>query len=135
MAKKQGVNWGGKQVYSGTVFVDNSTEVQAQMDVNVTRALEALGVAAVGLIVNNMQMGYRTPIRDTGSLMRDVQYHVSINEKTTAVGNTLHYGPYVHDGTRYITGRPYITDGLTKPSAKMRLKTVAGAYLQEGFDG
>lgn len=121
-------------VKADTTFVDNSKQVLARVSINVGRALEAMGTEAVGMIVKNMQSGYGKPIRDTGNLMRDVQYHVSLNNKEVAVGNTLEYAPFVHDGTQKMAKREYITDALVNPANKQRLTQVASAYLAEGFE-
>lgn len=86
---------------------DHSEAVLAQMDANVERALTAMGIKAVGLIVKQMESGYTTPhknrthgttsdggthtaIRETGDLMRDVSYEVgNSGEGTVDVGNSL----------------------------------------------
>lgn len=86
---------------------DHSEAVLAQMDANVERALTAMGIKAVGLIVKQMESGYTTPhknrthgttsdggthtaIRETGDLMRDVFYEVgNSGEGTVDVGNSL----------------------------------------------
>lgn len=130
---------GGRSVGTHSIkaevrFVDNSKNVEAQMSANISRALDALGVEAVGMIVKQMEKGYGKPIRLTGNLMRDVQYHASINNKEVAVGNTLSYAPFVHDGTQKMHKREYITDALTRTANKQRLKQVASAYLSDGFE-
>lgn len=86
---------------------DHSEAVLAQMDVNVERALTAMGIKAVGLIIRQMESGYTTPhknrthgttsdggthtaIRETGDLMRDVFYEVgNSGAGTVDVGNSL----------------------------------------------
>ena len=40
---------------------DNAEVVLTQMDANVERALTAMGIKAVGLIVKQMESGYTTP--------------------------------------------------------------------------
>lgn len=40
---------------------DHSEAVLAQMDANVERALTAMGIKAVGLIIRQMESGYTTP--------------------------------------------------------------------------
>ena len=86
---------------------DHAEAVLTQMDANVERALTAMGIKAVGLIVRQMESGYTTPhknrthgttsdggthtaIRETGDLMRDVSYEVgNSGEGTVDVGNSL----------------------------------------------
>ena len=71
-------------------FEDNSDAVIAQVSANKKRALEALGIKAGELIVKNMQSGYGKPIRQTGDLMRDVNYAVENSATDTVdVGNSL----------------------------------------------
>ena len=79
---------------------DHSETVLAQMDANVERALTAMGIKAVGLIVKQMESGYTTPhknrthgttsdggthtaIRETGDLMRDVSFDEGITGTST----------------------------------------------------
>lgn len=83
-----------------TQLNDHSEAVLAQMDANVERALTAMGIKAVGLIVKQMESGYTTPhknrthgttsdggthtaIRETGDLMRDVSFDEGITGTST----------------------------------------------------
>lgn len=117
------------------VFTDNSDKVIAQMDGNVERALTAMGTKAVNLILWQMRQGYGKPIRQTGDLQRDVSYQVgNSGPNTVDVGNTLKYGPYVHDGTSKMAGRPYIRDALTGESHQKQLQNVAEEALKQGFE-
>lgn len=117
------------------VTEDNSKAIMRQVDTNCTAALHAMGIKAVNLILWQMQHGYGKPIRDTGDLQRDVAYEVLPEEQAVIVGNGLDYAIYVHDGTRKMTGRPYIRDALTKPTSIKQLEQVAAAYMGQGFDG
>jgi hypothetical protein len=128
---------------------DHSEAVLAQMDANVERALTAMGVKAVGLIVRQMESGYTTPhknrthgttsdggthtaIRETGDLMRDVFYEVgNSGAGTVDVGNSLEYGVFIHEGTSRLESRPYIRDALTNGAEN--LQQVASAYLKMGM--
>ena len=128
---------------------DHAEAVLAQMDANVERALTAMGIKAVGLIVRQMESGYTTPhknrthgtasdggthtaIRETGDLMRDVSYEVgNSGAGTVDVGNSLEYGVFVHEGTSRLESRPYIRDALTNGSEE--LQRVASAYLKMGM--
>lgn len=119
---------------ASVVLKDYSIKVKAQMAGNVTMALTAMGIKAVNLILHQMQRGYGKPIRKTGDLQRDVSYDVGRSgDNTVDVGNTLEYGPYVHEGTYKMKGRPYIKDALTGETAKQQLQKVAEAYLKQGF--
>ena len=116
-------------------LTDNSAKVLAQISQNKQAALMALGTKAVNLILHEMQYGYGKPIRDTGDLMRDVSYEVeNSGPDTVDVGNSLFYGPYVHEGTHKMAGRPYILSGLTRNNASEQLKQAVAAPLKNGFE-
>ena len=128
---------------------DHSEAVLEQMDANVERALTAMGIKAVGLIVRQMESGYTTPhknrthgttsdggthtaIRETGDLMRDVSYEVgNSGAGTVDVGNSLEYGVFIHEGTSRLESRPYIRDAMTNGAEE--LQRVASAYLKMGM--
>ena len=130
-------------------FVDHSGHVKLQMTGNKKRALTAMGMRAVALIVKQMQTGYHDPhptrdsqgrptggthtdIRFTGDLMRDVNFEVEASAPDTVdVGNSLGYAPFVHEGTYKLKGRPYIKDAIMEGAAE--LQRVAEAPLKEGF--
>ena len=114
-------------------FNDNSKVVLKTLEGNIPAALNAMGITAVNLIAHQMQDGYGKPIRQTGDLMRDVQYEVDEQGQKTRVGNTLEYGPYVHDGTYKMAGRPYVRDGLTGGEAARKLKQSAEPHISRGF--
>lgn len=113
-------------------LTDHTAAVKAQLDANVLNALTAMGVEAVALTVDKMQNGYGAPIRKTGNLQRDVQFALENSEPDTVdVGNTLEYGPFVHEGTYKMYGRPYLKDAITE--GKARLQAVAEQELKKGF--
>ena len=112
-------------------MTDNSRAVLNTMEGNIEAALNAMGVAAVGMVVKQMQSGYGKPIRQTGNLMRDVQYETDPAAKLARVGNTLEYAGPVHDGTSRMKGRPYISDGLIGKESE--LGAVAAPHLKQGF--
>ena len=116
-------------------LTDNSDKVLAQLEGNKEAALNAMGIKAVNLILLQMRQGYGKPIRQTGDLQRDVSYEVNNSSTDTVdVGNTLKYGPYVHDGTYKMAARPYIRDALTGEDHKKQLQKVAEAALKTGFE-
>ena len=111
-------------------FKDNSREVFDTYNKNKAAALDAMGIKAVGLIVDNMQRGYGKPIRRKGDLMRDVCFE-PISDDALNVGNTLKYSLFVHEGTRKIKGRAYIKDALL--SGFSALKKAVTPTLNKGF--
>lgn len=120
---------------AGVKITDNSGQVQQQMQKNVKAALTAMGVTGVELVNRQMQSGYGKPIRDTGDLMRDVSFEVEASgENTVDIGNSLYYGPYVHEGTYKMQGRPYITDALFNDDAGKALEEVVSDALKQGFE-
>lgn len=117
----------------GVQMTDNSAAVKALLERNKKTALEAMGLKAVQLIVNNMEGGYGKPIRKTGDLMRDVQHKVGQSgENTVDVGNSLNYSRFVHEGTRRMAGRPYIVDAVQ--NGGQELQEIAAQYLKMGFE-
>lgn len=117
---------------SSVKMIDHHAEVLANMNANISRASQAIGTQAVGMIVSQMQGGYGSPIRQTGNLMRDVNFLAEEGSKTTiTVGNSLFYAPFVHEGTSRMAGRPYIKDALQKGWSK--LQETWAAYLKAGF--
>lgn len=107
-AKRTGVEITRTQTGNGTLgmghdlrvdFIDNRAQVLAQLNENASRATLAVGTKAVNLILWQMQHGYGKAIRDTGDLMRDLNYEV-VDDVTVNVGNSLKYASFVHDGTR-----------------------------------
>lgn len=112
---------------------DHSESVKAQIRANATRAAQAVGIEAVGLTVKQMQGGYGKPIRQTGNLMRDVNYETESSGTKTVVriGNSLFYAPLVHEGTSRMSGRPYLKDAIQ--SNLNRLLAVWQEYLGSGF--
>lgn len=116
-------------------FVDYSGEMLHQLKSNVSALMIAWGQESVGSIVDNMEKGYGKPIRDTGNLMRDVQY-VPENSKPQSVdvGNTLPYSLFIHEVTRRIkTARHYIRDALLGGSFKKRLLDLAVKILPQNM--
>ena len=114
-------------------FKDNTNQVISQLNANVSRAAQAVGTEAVGMTVSKMQSGYGKPIRQTGNLMRDVNFKVEEDGKKTVifVGNSLFYAPHVHEGTSRMHGRPYLKDALQ--GGWNRLQEIWKTYLKEGF--
>lgn len=120
---------------AGVKMTDNSQQVLEQMRQNVKAALTAMGVTGVELVNRQMLSGYGKPIRDTGDLMRDVSFEVEASgENTVDIGNSLFYGPYVHEGTSRMAGRPYITDALFNGEAGKEMEEVVSDALKQNFE-
>lgn len=129
-------------------FDDYSPEVKAKLEQNVKAALHAIGQKGVELTLGQMQSGYGKPIRQTGDLMRDVQYDMR-GENTVAIGNSLEYAPFVHEGYAghavymgenigfrvlpggHTAGRPYLRDAIM--GGRGAIQSIAEQYLKQGF--
>lgn len=114
-------------------FINNREQVLERMNQNAAAATMAAGVEAVGLIVRQMQSGYGRPIRQTGDLMRDVNFEV-VDARTVNVGNGLDYSLFVHEGTSHMAKRPYINDALNNESGKEAVQKAYAAQLKKGFE-
>ena len=112
-------------------LTDNSKMVLRTMDGNIAAALDAMGETAVGIGVRQMQSGYGKPIRQTGTLMRDVQFESDPAARKAYVGNTVDYSIYVHEGTSRMPGRAYMSDSL--PGQVGKLAAAAEPHLKKGF--
>ena len=57
---------------------------------------------------------YHTNIFDMGNLQQHVDYSVqqTVNGAKIEVGSPDEYAIYVHEGTQYLEGRPYLVDGI-----------------------
>ena len=112
---------------------DNSPEVMALLEQNITAALTAVGIKAVNLILWQMRQGFGRPIRKSGTLQGDVNYEIHPETKSVDVGNSKTYAIYVHDGTSRMAARPYITNALTGDDHAKQLMKAAADQIKAGF--
>lgn len=123
-------------------FIDNTAIVLKKMDANATQAMEAVAEVLVEAVQEKMLYGYHTPhgnpphteIVDTGALFDSIEASpgkASQNTYGVAVGTNMSYASYVHDGTRKMTGRPFIKDGVMEASGKVR--EVLSQIIPNGF--
>lgn len=133
----------------GITFTSHRAAVQEQLEKNKLAALHAMGTKAVELIIRKMQTGYHDPhvnrdsqgvptggthtdIRFRGDLMRDVSYEVARSKLDTVdVGVPESYAPLVHEGTRFLPGRHFITDAIEEGTGE--LQAIAEQELKTGF--
>ena len=108
-------------------FRNNAAAVKRQIASRMPDALQAMGKAAVSMVVAQMESGYGRPIRKTGALMADVDSRV--RGSAVEVGNRLHYSLYVHEGTHKMAGRHYITDALRNEQALSTLGQIVKEQL------
>lgn len=88
------------------VVQDNTDAVLKEFETATSRSLEEVGILAEGHSV-----GYITEqhIVDTGRLRNSVTHAVDEDGKAAIVGTNVEYAPYVHNGTRRMPGRPFLT--------------------------
>lgn len=125
------------------VFKDHTSAILRRLQGNLKETASAISVAAVEGVQTQMLWGYddmhgnppHTEIVDTGRLFDSIQgqvvrirgfyYHVE-------VGTDVPYAIYVHEGTRKLKGRPFITDGLA--AAKPEINRIAREAMKKGFE-
>lgn len=93
------------------VVQDNTDAVLKELDTAISRSLEEVGILAEGHSV-----GYITEhhIVDTGRLRNSVTHAIDEDDKVAIIGTNVEYAPYVHNGTRRMPGRPFLTEPIQK---------------------
>lgn len=117
--------------YLSIEFKDNREAVLKAMETAKKKALTAIGLAAVEITTDYMQSRYGKPIRQTGDLMRDVNFKVRTDNDAVDVGNDLEYAPWVHGGTAKVPARPYLYDAITENTDVW--EEIAEEHLSNGF--
>ena len=113
---------------------EHSEDVLNLLEQNVPKALTAAGIKAVNLILWQMRQGFGRPIRKSGDLQRDVNYKVRGADHAVDIGNSLEYSTFVHEGTRRMPARPYITRALTGDDHEDQLSKAIAEALKTGFE-
>lgn len=72
----------------------------------------------------------RTPVL-TGLLRRSLTTRVEAQGQRGFVGTNIRYGPFVHNGTRSMSGRPFIAQGIadSREAIARELADAGGAFL------
>lgn len=113
------------------VFKDNTDIILKQMYKATEDAAEEMGEAAKEAVQWQILYGYKdrhgpdghTEIVDTGALYDSIEARVrrvSGNDYDITVGTDRPYAKFVHNGTRYLKARHFITDALQKSAGKLR---------------
>ena len=131
----RGVNYPGKvrHIADGVVMYDNSDMIKKAVAASIRSAAAAVGVEAVGLVKRQMLEGYKDPhpnrdqaghvvggthteIRDTSAMIDSIAYESEdgLSQHTLTVGTNSTYAMFVHEGTRFLKGRPFITDAIAQ---------------------
>jgi phage gpG-like protein len=115
---------------SGYKMVSNVGDVNKKIDNNINATLNAWGLLAVEITVDNMRSRYGKPIHVSGDLMRSISHKVASRD-SVIVGSNLNYATSIHEGRANLKGRPYLKDALT--ANKKEYQSVAEKYLSKGF--
>lgn len=125
------------------IVKDNSQAVKRQLEANIPKALDQMGVIIRSLIIEQLQSGFGREIRKTGDLQRSIDYEVEGNEIVFGVkqdfmgktepGKDMIYGWWVHDGTSKMAGRPYIRNSTYGEAQMKKIVSAGEPALKEGF--
>lgn len=112
------------------VFKDNTELVLNALASATAEGAQKMADTAVESVQYQILYGYKDPhgedghteIVDTGALFDSIKGDVkrqSQNLYTITVGTDRPYAVYVHNGTRYIKARRFITDGINRARGDM----------------
>lgn len=114
-------------------FVDNSAAILRKMASATERAAREAKKALIEAVQEKILYGYSDPhgpdghteIVDTGRLFDSIDAEVkrvsqnAVDIRVGATGSTP-YAVFVHNGTRKLKGRPFITDGVEESREKVK---------------
>lgn len=112
------------------VFKDNTELVLNALASATKEGAQKMADCAVDSVQYQILYGYKDPhgkdghteIVDTGALFDSIKGDVkrqSQNLYTITVGTDRQYAVYVHNGTRYLKARRFITDGINRARGDM----------------
>ena len=112
------------------VFKDNTELVLNALESATKEGAQKMADCAVDSVQYQILYGYKDPhgkdghteIVDTGALFDSIKGDVqrqSQNLYTITVGTDRDYAVYVHNGTRYLKARRFITDGINRARGDM----------------
>ena len=115
---------------SNYVFKDNTELVLNALASATKEGAQKMADCAVDSVQYQILYGYKDPhgkdghteIVDTGALFDSIKGDVkrqSQNLYTITVGTDRPYAVYVHNGTRYLKARRFITDGINRARGDM----------------
>ena len=115
---------------SNYVFKDNTELVLNALASATKEGAQKMADCAVDSVQYQILYGYKDPhgddghteIVDTGALFDSIKGDVkrqSQNLYTITVGTDRPYAIYVHNGTRYLKARRFITDGINRARGDM----------------
>ena len=125
------------------IVKDNSQAIMRQLEENIPKALDQMGLKIRSMVIQQMQSGYGHEIRKTGDLQRSIDYEVDGNAvvygvKQDFIGKTegdkdMIYGLYVHEGTSKMAGRPYLRDATCGKAQMEEIVTAGVPALTNGL--
>lgn len=115
---------------SNYVFKDNTELILNALASATAEGAKKMADTAVESVQYQILYGYKDPhgedghteIVDTGALFDSIKGDVerqSQNLYTITVGTDRKYAVYVHNGTRYLKARRFITDGINRARGDM----------------
>lgn len=115
---------------SNYVFKDNTELILNALASATKEGAQKMADCAVDSVQYQILYGYKDPhgkdghteIVDTGALFDSIKGDVqrqSQNLYTITVGTDRPYAVYVHNGTRYLKARRFITDGINRARGDM----------------
>ena len=115
---------------SNYVFKDNTELILNALASATAEGAQKMADTAVESVQYQILYGYKDPhgedghteIVDTGALFDSIKGDVkrqSQNLYTITVGTDREYAVYVHNGTRYLKARRFITDGINRARGDM----------------
>ena len=115
---------------SNYVFKDNTELILNALASATAEGAQKMADCAVDSVQYQILYGYKDPhgkdghteIVDTGALFDSIKRDVkrqSQNLYTITVGTDRPYAVYVHNGTRYLKARRFITDGINRARGDM----------------
>lgn len=77
----------------------------------------------------------RVPVK-TGHLRRSLTTRVEPKGMRSYVGTNVRYAPFVHNGTKYMTARPFFAEGISdaRPTIAKLLADAGDEYLAQFGD-
>ena len=127
---------------SNYVFKDNTELVLDALASATKDGAQKMADCAVDSVQYQILYGYKDPhgkdghteIVDTGALFDSIKGDVkrqSQNLYTITVGTDRPYAVYVHNGTRYLKARRFITDGINRARGVKTKKWLIGLLTKE----
>ena len=117
-------------------FKDNTPIAKSQMERNIAKALEMMGLKNQEIVTKIMSdpnyYGLNRDIIDAGRLRSSMSYQVDAPNQRVIVGTNVEYAIWVHEGTLRMKGRPFLKDSIF--NYREDYKEIAKSVLGEGYD-